>query len=93
MTTLSLDALTVPLSESTRAEIAEADVIVAVDLSSQAEFTVYGTPPLESTISLKHPLAMKTVRIAFNRKSGGLDKVVAMVRTVKGRDAIAGTDE
>ena len=93
MTTLSLDSILPRMSESARAEIAEADVIVAVDTTSQAEFTVFGTPPLESTISLKHPLAMRTVRISFDRKSGGLDQVIATVKRVKGREAFGGDDE
>lgn len=92
MTTLHLDTIVPQMSEASRAEIREADVILAVDLSTQAEFTVFGTPPLESTISLKHPLAMRTVRISFDRNSGGLEKVIAMVRAVKHGEDLAGTD-
>jgi hypothetical protein len=93
MTMISLDALVPRMSEGNRVEIAEADVVVAVDLATQAEFTVFGTPPLESTVSLKHPLAMRMVRISFDRKTADLAQVIAMVRGVKGREAFGGDDE
>ena len=70
----------------TRELLSEADVIIAVDAASQREFTVFGSPSLESTVTLKRPTAMRTVRVTVDCRSGELEKLIELVRTVKGRD-------
>jgi hypothetical protein len=71
-----------------RAALAEADVIIAVDSATQREFTVYGRPSLESTTSLKKPTAMRTVRVRVDCASGELEKLLDLVRAVKGHDDV-----
>jgi hypothetical protein len=73
--------------------LAEADVIIAVDAATQREFTVFGSPSLESTVSLKKPTAMRTVRVTINCRSGELEKLLESVRAVKGRDDYEGAGE
>jgi hypothetical protein len=66
-----------------RAELAAADVIIAVDARTEREFTVFGTPPLESTVSLKRPAAMRVVRVSIEATSAELQKLIALVRQIK----------
>jgi hypothetical protein len=81
------------LSERSRAALAEADVIIGIDTITQREFTVFGCPSLESTTSLKKPTAMRTVRVTVDCQSTELERLLALVRSVKGRDDYEGTDE
>ncbi|HEY2893765.1 MAG TPA: hypothetical protein VGJ16_06120 [Pirellulales bacterium] len=68
-----------------RAAVLRADVIIAVD-GPQREFTIYGTPPLEETVRVGSEVALRTVRIPLTGEMGQLEKVVAIVRRIKGPD-------
>jgi hypothetical protein len=70
-------------SESERAALAQADVITGVDMQTEEEFTVFGTPPLESTVSMKRPAAMQIVQVRIQGKRG-LDELVELVQAVRG---------
>ena len=73
-----------------RAAIARADVIIAVDVATQNEFTVYGTPALEESVLIGKEVALRTLRIVLDERNGELDKLVAVVRAVKrGQDYLA----
>ena len=71
------------LTESERVALAQADIITGVDMQTEEEFTVYGTPPLESTVSMKRPAAMQIVQVRIQGKRG-LDELVELVQTVRG---------
>jgi hypothetical protein len=66
-----------------RAAVLRADVIIAVD-GREREFTIYGTPPLEETVRVGSEVALRTVRIPLTGETGQLEKVVAIVRRIKG---------
>lgn len=84
MNTLSIDALRPDLSAEARSTILEADVVIGIDLLSLREFTVFGTPALESTVTMKKPSAMRVVQVTLNCASGDLDQLAAIVRDIKG---------
>ncbi|HEX5445913.1 MAG TPA: hypothetical protein VFW87_18945 [Pirellulales bacterium] len=88
-----MDAILPSPTAEARAALAEADVIIGIDQSSQRQFTVYGTPPLESTMSLKQLSAMKVVRVLLDCDKQELDALMAVVRRVKGPERYEGTDE
>jgi hypothetical protein len=85
-TTVTIDSIFPQLSSQGRAALAAADIVIAVDDGNQREFTIYGMPPLESTISMKQLSAMQVVRIPFEFDSRRLDELTALVRRVKGLD-------
>jgi hypothetical protein len=86
-TSVTIDSILPQLSSHARTALASADIVIAVDDRSQREFTIYGMPPLESTISMKQLSAMQVVRIPFEFDSHRLDELTALVRRVKGLDA------
>lgn len=93
METIPIDEIVPTLSAEAQAALTEADVIIGVDTSSQREFTVFGTPALESTMSLKTLSAMRVVRVTLDCNNQELEKLMALVRRVKGPDVYHGTDE
>lgn len=93
MDTIPIEAMVPTLSAEARSAIVEADVIIGVDLKSQREFTVFGTPALESTSSLKKLSAMRVVRVSLDCDKKELEKLMALVRLVKGPELYQGTDE
>jgi hypothetical protein len=72
--------------------LARAEVILGVDVQSQREFTVFGTPALEETVRVGKQQALRTVRIELDAESGDLEKLVALVRAVKGRYGYSGDE-
>ncbi len=84
MKVLPIDALGSKLDEANRAMLAEADVIIAVDQLTGREFTVFGTPSLESTVTIKKPTAMQVVQVPLHFESGDLDELAVIVREIKG---------
>ena len=84
MKVLPIDALGSKLDEDTRALVAEADVIIGVDRLTQREFTVFGTPSLESTVTIKKPTAMQVVQVSLDFETGELEELAAIVREIKG---------
>jgi hypothetical protein len=93
MNVVQIESLVSPLTEDELAALAEADVIVGVDVLTQRQFTVFGVPSLESTTSLKKPTAMRTVRVTLNCQAGELEQLLALVRAVKGHHDDEDTDE
>jgi hypothetical protein len=80
-------------ASSERARIAAADVIIGVDAGSLREFTVFGTPALEESFLAGRPVAMRTVSVEIDQQAGDLEKLVALVRSIKGRrDSISPSD-
>lgn len=86
MGVITFESLGPTLGDAVRAALEEADVVIGVDAATEREFTVFGTPPLESTCSLKRPSAMRVVRVPLDGKVWGLDQLIAAVRAVKGHD-------
>jgi hypothetical protein len=84
MEILTIESLGPKLDAEARAALADADLIIGVDAAAQGEFTVYGTPSLESSGSIKRPSAMHTVRVLIDCKSGDLAQLVALVQAIKG---------
>jgi len=78
---------------ATRAAIADAEVVLAVEKASQSEYTVFGTPALEETVRLGEEVALPTVRIEFRDLPGQLEKVMSLVQSIKrGQDYLASDD-
>jgi hypothetical protein len=86
MQIISLDAL---LDETRnrkpRAALAKAEVIIGVDIASQRQFTVFGTPSLDETVRMGEVQALDTVRIDLDAKAGELEKLAALVHEIKGQ--------
>jgi hypothetical protein len=80
------------LGSETRAALVTADVIIGIDRTTGDEFTVFGTPALESTVSMKKPAAMQTVRVPIDCATGELEKLLTIVRSLKGSE-YQGSDE
>lgn len=87
MESLSFAELSPQMSDAARGALAAADVVIGVDRGTQCEFTVYGMPSLESTVILNQPSAMKVLRVTLDCDRGELDKLLLMIRSVKGLDA------
>ena len=87
MDTIRIDAIVPRLSPTARAALVAADVIIGVDTASQREFTVFGTPSLESTTSLKKLSAMRVVRVLLDCNNRELERLLKLVRRIKGPDA------
>ncbi len=87
---LTLDSILPQLSSQARAALAAADIVLAVDNRTQNEFTIYGTPALESTTSLKSLSAMQIARILFDYDCRQLEQLSRVVRRVKGLDLSTG---
>ncbi|MBI3840174.1 MAG: hypothetical protein HY288_19810 [Planctomycetia bacterium] len=81
------------LSTGPRAALAKAEVIIGVDVPSQRQFTLFGTPALEESVQIGKRQALRTVRIEFNAQTGDLDKLVALIQLIKGRRDYLATDE
>ena len=84
MQVLTIESLGPRLDEPARAALVEADLIIGVDAATEREFTVYGMPSLESSVSIKRPSAMRTVRVLLDCKNGELEDLVAIVQAIKG---------
>lgn len=84
MKVLPIESLGSKLTEDARALLAEADVIIGIDQATQREFTVFGTPSLESTITMKKPSAMQVVQVPLDFNSGELEELAQLVREIKG---------
>jgi len=87
MDTIRIEAIVPKLGANERAVLAAADVIIGVDTASQREFTVFGTPSLESTTSLKKLSAMRVVRVSLDCNNRELERLLKLVRRIKGPDA------
>ena len=92
-TTITIDSILPRLSPQGREALATADIVIAVDNRSQREFTVYGTPALESTTSIKSLSAMQVARVEFEFDRRHLEQLTAIVRRVKGLDQRPGRSE
>lgn len=92
METIPIEELVGVLSPQARTALVEADVVIGVDKSSQRQFTVFGTPPLESTVNLKKLSAMRVLRVSLDCDNEGLERLMALVRRVKGPEVYHGTD-
>lgn len=84
MQVITIDTPGLELSDDARVALLDADVITAVDPRSEREFTVFGTPPLESTVSMTRPAAMRVVQVSLDGTSGDLERLIALVRRLKG---------
>lgn len=73
------------LSPEARATLARAEVIIAVDVNTQREFTVYGTPSFEETVQIGRDVALDTVRVELDEAADDLEKLGMLVQTIKGR--------
>jgi hypothetical protein len=84
---ITLDSIVPQMSSHARAALAAADIVLAVDNRTQNEFTVFGTPALESTMNLKSLSAMQVARVLFDYDCGQLEQLSRIVRRVKGLDS------
>lgn len=87
---ITLDSILPQLSSHARATLAAADIVLAVDNRTQNEFTVFGTPALESTMNLKSLSAMQVARVLFDYDCQQLEQLSRIVRRVKGLDSSNG---
>jgi hypothetical protein len=83
MTMIAIDATGAALGPEALATLAEADVIIGVEAGGQREFTVFGTPSLEDSGSLKKPAALRTVRVLL-RNEADLAELLEHVRRIQG---------
>jgi hypothetical protein len=88
---ITFDSIVPQLSSHARVALAAADIVLAVDNRTQNEFTVFGTPALESTMNLKSLSATQVVRVLFEYDCQQLEQLSRIVRRVKGLDSSAGT--
>lgn len=86
---ITLDSIVPQLSSHARTALAAADIVLAVDNRTQNEFTVFGTPALESTMSLTSLTAMQVARVLFDYDCRQLEQLSRIVRRVKGLDSSA----
>lgn len=68
-----------------RDELADADVIVAVDEVSQQEFLTYGREVLQGVVDRGMAKSLQVVYVGIDRDAGELEKLCELVRIVKGR--------
>jgi hypothetical protein len=76
-----------------RSVMVRAEVIIGVDRATQRQFTVFGTPSLEETVTLGGTQALSTVRIDLDTQNGDLEKLAALVQVLKGRADFLGADD
>ena len=92
MDTIPIEAIVPAPSAKARAALVAADVIIGVDTASQREFTVFGTPALESTTSLEKLTAMRVLRVSLDCNNKELERLMALVRRIKEPEVHHGTD-
>lgn len=63
-----------------------AELIVGVNVMDQREFLVYGRATLERIAASSHPQPVKIVKIGLDCETDELEKLLALVRVVKGHD-------
>jgi len=73
------------VKSAVRSALLEADVIIGVDVASQRQFTVFGTPAFEETVRVGTDVAMHTVRVEIDEQAGELNRLVELVQSIKGR--------
>jgi hypothetical protein len=93
MDIIPIEAILPDPSAAARAALVAADVIIGIDKSSQREYTVFGTPALESTMTLRQLSSMRVVRVSLDCSNQELEKLMALVRRVRGPEIYEGTDE
>lgn len=71
-------------NDELRTALADADIITGVDTNTEREFTVFGSPPLESTVTLKRPAAMRVVQVRLDGRDATIKKLLELVRELKG---------
>lgn len=84
MQVITIDAPGPRVSDNERAALCEADIITGIDVRTEREYTVYGTPALESTVSMKRPAAMRVVQVRIDDASGDLERLIALVKKLRG---------
>jgi hypothetical protein len=84
---ITIDAPGPRMSDNERATLCDADVITGVDVQTEQEYTVFGTPALESTVSLKRPSAMRVVKVRIHDVANDLERLAALVKELKGPGA------
>jgi hypothetical protein len=84
MQVITIDTPGARVSDDERAALCDADVITGIDVRTEQEYTVYGTPALESTVSLKRPAAMRVVQVRLNDPKSDLERLVALVKMLRG---------
>ncbi len=87
MDDLSFDELVPKVSEQARAALLAADVVIGVDRDTEREFTLFGMPSLETTVVAPRPSAMQILRVLVDCNNQELDRLLMLVRDVKGLDA------
>lgn len=75
----------IELSPEARVALGRAEVIIAVDVNTQREFTLYGTPSFEETVQIGRDAALDTVRVELDDGDDQLRKLVSLVQAIKGR--------
>jgi hypothetical protein len=63
--------------------IRRAEVVIAVDPTTQSEHTLFGTPSFEETIRIGHEVALETLRVEIDENAGELDQLSKLVQSVK----------
>jgi hypothetical protein len=66
--------------------ILAADVIFGVDLMSQREFLVFGRTALRGILRSGQLKGLKVVRVALDRDTEELVKLIALIRELRGSD-------
>jgi hypothetical protein len=87
MDNLSFDELVPSVSEKARAALVAADVVIGIDRDTDREFTIFGMPSLETTTLIRQPSAMQILRVLLDCNNKELDRLLVLVRDVKGLDA------
>jgi hypothetical protein len=84
------EGLSPNLDANPRRALHEADVILGVDVMSQREFLLFGRDAIDRIIATGKAEMCRVLRIELDQETTELEKAVALVRTVKGRDDYAG---
>ena len=73
------------MARDPRDELSDAEVIVAVDWTTQQEVLVFGRQTLQQIVDSGSTEARHVMRVGIERNSDDLEKLRDLVKTVKGR--------
>jgi hypothetical protein len=83
--------LSTPLDS--RQELRDADVILGMDVMSRSVFLIYGQDVLEDLARTGEARHLRVLRIGLDQETEELERLVALVETVKGRHDYRGGEQ
>ena len=80
------DGMSPNLASDPRRCLRDAEIVFGVDWMTEHEFIVYGRESLKEIARAGEPKALAVLRIGLDQETDELEKLIALIRAVKGKD-------